>query len=106
MKVLATTSADTTVNLWRPHAEGFAKISTLEGHSRWVWDAVFSSDGLYIVTGSSDCSCRVWEVATGEERLSIQGQHAVTLIALLDTGSSGDQYHSPREGDRFRRNDD
>lgn len=87
-KVLATTSADNTTNIWRSHAEGFARCHTLTGHTKWVWDCAFTSDGQYLVTGSSDCTCRLWDIRTGEQRLEFTGfKRGVTAVALVDSFS-------------------
>jgi WD40 repeat protein len=36
------------------------------GHTRWVWDCVFSVDAAYLVTASSDTTARLWDLTTGE----------------------------------------
>lgn len=38
----------------------FSALSSLVGHSRWVWDAVFSECSSYLFTASSDASIRTW----------------------------------------------
>ena len=38
----------------------------LRGHLSDVWDADFSPDGMYLATGSSDKTIRLWNFATGE----------------------------------------
>jgi WD40 repeat protein/class 3 adenylate cyclase len=50
-----------------------ADVTTLElpprelrGHTADVWGADFSPDGKYLVTGSSDRTARLWDLATGE----------------------------------------
>lgn len=48
---LATCSADTTVKIWSTSRYEFALEKTLVGHQRWVWDAAFSADSAYLVTG-------------------------------------------------------
>ncbi|CAE8646044.1 unnamed protein product, partial [Polarella glacialis] len=84
-KHLATTSADHTTNIWRSHAEGFARCFTLTGHSKWVWDCAFSSDGQYLVTASSDCTCRLWDVRTGTQRQEFTSfKKGVTAVVLVD----------------------
>jgi G protein beta subunit-like protein len=40
VRALATASADKTVKLWS--LDGFTLDRTLAGHTRWVWDCVFS----------------------------------------------------------------
>lgn len=50
---LATCSADTTVKIWSTSRYEFALEKTLVGHQRWVWDAAFSADSAYLVTGKS-----------------------------------------------------
>lgn len=53
-RLLATCSADTTVNIWsiKPNYD-VVKDKTLNGHQRWVWDCAFSADSAYLVTGTS-----------------------------------------------------
>ena len=50
-----------------------ADVTTLElpprelrGHTSDIWGADFSPDGKYLVTGSSDKTVRLWDLATGE----------------------------------------
>ncbi|KXS11860.1 WD40 repeat-like protein [Gonapodya prolifera JEL478] len=106
--VLATCSADHTVKTWRlvsdpshPAASthptltslpedtdeevGFLLDRTLQGHQRWVWDAAFSADSAYLVTGSSDHTARLWDLASGETIRHYNGhQKAVVCVALHD----------------------
>jgi G protein beta subunit-like protein len=37
----------------------FSLDRTLVGHTRWVWDCVFSVDAAYLVTASSDATARL-----------------------------------------------
>lgn len=39
---------------------------TLEGHDDWVTSVTFSIDGNYIISGSDDCTIRIWATRTGE----------------------------------------
>jgi WD40 repeat protein len=50
---LATCGADGTTKIWEVDARStkWALARTLEGHTRWVWDCVWSADSAYIVTG-------------------------------------------------------
>lgn len=54
IRYLATCSADTTVKIWLVGSNYEFKLDkTLHGHQRWVWDAAFSADSAYLVTGVS-----------------------------------------------------
>jgi G protein beta subunit-like protein len=48
---LATCSADTTVKIWSTENYEYKLERVLTGHQRWVWDAAFSADSAYLVTG-------------------------------------------------------
>ena len=48
---LATTSADTTVNIWQT-ADFSLKKTLKETNQRWVWDCAFSEDSQYLITGT------------------------------------------------------
>ena len=39
----------------------------LKGHTKLVKSVAFSSDGMWIASGSDDKSVRVWDVLTGVE---------------------------------------
>ena len=87
-RMLATTSSDKTVKLWS--LDGFKLERTLTGHSRWVWDAVFSVDAAYLVTASSDATARLWDCSSGEAIRVYSGHHkAVSCCALNDSAPDG-----------------
>jgi len=50
---LATCSADHSIKLWSTSNYEYTLERTLTGHQRWVWDAAFSADSAYLVTGKS-----------------------------------------------------
>lgn len=55
---LATCSADSTIKLWSTAGFEYVLERTLTGHQRWVWDAAFSADSAYLVTGEPSSSLR------------------------------------------------
>lgn len=102
-RYLATCSADSTVKIWLITPKEVVLDKTLVGHQRWIWDAAFSADSAYLVTGaslsnggwssvadggngmslplcyyilaSSDHVARLWEMATGETVRHYNGHH-------------------------------
>jgi len=51
-RLLATCSADTTIKIWTIGEDWKVRKKTeLVGHQRWVWDAAFSADSAYLVSG-------------------------------------------------------
>ncbi|KAF8804860.1 hypothetical protein BYT27DRAFT_7299323, partial [Phlegmacium glaucopus] len=55
----------------------------LKGHSHWVRSAVFSPDGMHIVSASEDCTAWLWNTATGECEAVLKGHPSV--LSLCDT---------------------
>lgn len=60
---LVTTSSDKTARLW--DTTNWQLTQTLQQHTKWVWDAVFSADSSYLVTASSDRTARLWNLRVG-----------------------------------------
>ena len=50
LSLLATTSADSSIKIWNTADWSLRQTLTAESQ-RWVWDAQFSADSNYIVTG-------------------------------------------------------
>lgn len=84
-KYLATTSSDNTVKIW--NIFDFSLARTLKGHTRWVWDCVFSVDGAFLVTASSDTTAKLWELSTGEAIRTYHGHHKATVCCALHDGT-------------------
>jgi G protein beta subunit-like protein len=57
-------------------------------HQGWVWDIVFSADSLYLISGSSDHSAKLWDVRTGEVLRNYIGHNlTVSSVCLNDSVS-------------------
>jgi len=59
--------------------EPVPQLALLAGHGKWVWDCVFSVDAAYLVTASSDCTARLWDLSSGDAIRVYSGHHKVWL---------------------------
>lgn len=50
-----------TIMIWK--VDGIRISHTLVAHTRGVWCAIFSPSGRMIVSGSADCTVRIWDTA-------------------------------------------
>jgi WD40 repeat protein len=57
-----TATEDKTARVW--NAATGQVLATLQGHTEFVSDAMFSPDGQRIVTASNDKTARVWRITT------------------------------------------
>jgi serine/threonine protein kinase len=58
------------------------------GHEEIVWSVVLSKDGQRLLSGSHDETVRLWDVATGQERLCMKGHSAaVRGVAISPEGT-------------------
>ncbi len=86
-KTLASGSWDRTVRLW--DVDTGNAITTLVGHTDWVWSVVFSPDGKTLASGSDDNTVRLWDVHTGNAITTLVGHTDwVFSVVFSPDGSS------------------
>jgi WD40 repeat protein len=54
----------------------------IRGHTEKIWCATFSLDGKRIVSGSEDCTIRVWDAQTGNPVLGPLKMHTHSVISV------------------------
>ena len=59
----------------------------LKGHADWVRSVAFSPDGALIASASNDRTARVWEVASGDEVLTLPHETWVQTVAFSPDGT-------------------
>src|SRR6202040_467325 len=62
------------------------ELLTLRGHMDRVNSVAFSPDGRRIVTGSSDCTAKIWDAASGQEPFEFKGPYHNLCVALSPDG--------------------
>jgi WD40 repeat protein/serine/threonine protein kinase len=82
-KLLATGTSLGQVWLWDA-ATGGPRVS-FKGHTDWINDIVFSPDGQTLITATGR-SVKLWDVATGQERMTLGGRSGAAFLALAPDG--------------------
>eukprot|EP01089_Gocevia_fonbrunei_P020559 TRINITY_DN7698_c0_g1_i1.p1 TRINITY_DN7698_c0_g1~~TRINITY_DN7698_c0_g1_i1.p1 ORF type:complete len:125 (+),score=17.03 TRINITY_DN7698_c0_g1_i1:32-406(+) len=82
-KLFATCGADNTVKIW--NTDCYTQTQSLIGHTKWVWDCVFSAKSEYVLTGSSDTTAKLWDIASGEtiKQYAVH-RKAVSCVAIAE----------------------
>src|SRR5262249_36287021 len=72
---------------WTPSRESPSLVRTFTGHQHWVGAVAVTPDGRYALSGSDDCTLKLWDLTTGQPHLTFSG-HAgpVCAVAVLPEG--------------------
>jgi WD40 repeat protein/serine/threonine protein kinase/endogenous inhibitor of DNA gyrase (YacG/DUF329 family) len=63
-------------------------IRTFKGHTAWVHSVALTSDGRFAVSGSWDCTLRVWDLQHGRSVQTLEGHKGwVNAVAVTSDGS-------------------
>ncbi|KAK3603040.1 hypothetical protein CHS0354_037788 [Potamilus streckersoni] len=81
---LCSTSLDTTVSIWDVH-DGH-RLHVLKGHQRRVNSCASDISGKLLVTGSWDCTAKVWSVDKGEQLCFFRVGSPVNCVSFHPEG--------------------
>ncbi len=70
-RYLAFGSLDITDRLWSVELQ--KEVTTLQGHSLWVYSVAFSPDGRYLASGSHDKTIKLRSIESQKEVTTLQG---------------------------------
>ncbi|OCF44317.1 hypothetical protein I317_01762 [Kwoniella heveanensis CBS 569] len=91
-QVLAAGTPERVVRLWDPRA-GDRSIGKLVGHTDCVRSIIFSEDGRYMLTGSSDTTIKLWSLAA-HRCLHTFNHHDSSVWALHSTHPNLERFYS------------
>ena len=66
----------------------------LEGHTESINSVVFSPDGKTLASGSEDDTLRVWDVRTGEHKMTFSGHDVHTREQKQDRSEWAEEVYS------------
>ncbi|MEW6607351.1 MAG: restriction endonuclease [bacterium] len=78
-KYLASASKNNTVKVWE--VAKLKEITTLKGHTGYVFSVAFSPDGRYLASASRDKTIKVWDVAKLKEITILKG-HTESVFSI------------------------
>jgi WD40 repeat protein len=58
--IIVAVSSDRTLKVFK--ADDFRLLSCTEAHSSWIWSSTVHKEGNFVVTGSRDRTCRLWNL--------------------------------------------
>ena len=68
-------------------APGGSLVRSLLGHSGPVNSVAISHDGSFAISGSDDNTLKIWDLGTGEEKITLSGHSgSVNSVAISDDG--------------------
>jgi len=84
--LFVTTSADSSAKLWSLATGALVHELRHADQKKWVWDAAFTNDARFVVTGGTDRVYRTWSCETGEMTFVNDGMHTkgITALAILN----------------------
>jgi WD40 repeat protein len=86
--------------LWTASRESRELIRTLSGHEDWVCALALSPDSRHVLSGSGDCTLRLWDLRTGQLLRTFTGHEGkVSAVAMSPDGRhalSGSHDHTLR----------
>lgn len=69
------------------HKKSKQNIVTLVGHEKGITCVSLDSNNALLVTGSDDCTARIWEIASNECLAVLKGHYAyISSVAFQETG--------------------
>ncbi|ORZ34897.1 WD40-repeat-containing domain protein [Catenaria anguillulae PL171] len=89
-QVLLSTSNDLTARIWSVLDGSCPR--TLKGHRRAITDCAMLGRGKSVITASRDCTARIWLCSSGECTSTINLDHPINQLDLLDV-----QQYNPSE---------
>lgn len=80
-----TTSADSTAKLWDFGNYNLRHVLSSPDQKKWIWDAAFTPDSQFVLTGGTDKSYRTWNCQSGQMVFSHDQSHqkGITAVAIL-----------------------
>jgi WD40 repeat protein len=73
--------------VWTASRESPALVRTFTGHKGYVWAVAVTPDGRQAISGSEDCALKLWDLTTGQPRLTLSGHEGpVCALAILPDG--------------------
>jgi WD40 repeat protein len=79
--------SDSSIRLW--DAASGKVIGAMEGHTSWICQLIFSTDGQRLYSASADQTIRIWDVGQRRRLGTLRGNiHEVTGISLSPDGTT------------------